>query len=401
MPFPALAACGAARGAPALRARLPSTLASPSYTWRRQLSGASAAWSSSSSEANGGKQTAGVSRATAPGSAPGAKGGGVDYSSTICLPQTTMDMRANAATREPLIHRLWDGLYEWQATRESALPAFILHDGPPFANGKPHMGHFLNKTLKDITCRFRVMRGHRVSHIPGWDCHGLPIEQKALESFKVKEHQSISPVDIRSKCKQFAEGTIVQQAEAFRRWGVLADWKNPYLTMKPEYEAAQLSVFYKMYATGQIHRGYKPVFWSPSSQTALAEAELEYHDHVSKSIYIRFPLRPSQHLRTRLTPLLDKHSISPESLSCLVWTTTPWTIPANQALAVNPKLTYALVRIAETSEALIVAQELVASVSAKLKANLETITTFSGHDLLDSTYSHPLFDRCERMKLKI
>ena len=199
----------------------------------------------------------------------------------VLLPKTNFPLRIKAATHEPVIQRTaqFDELYRWQQENLPASKSFTLHDGPPYANGEPHMGHALNKILKDVINRYKLMKGHRVHYRPGWDCHGLPIELKACK--KMAKNQTV--MQIRETAGVFARETMEKQAKEFRRWGVIGDWGNPYVTMDREYEANQLKVFYEMYKKGCIYRDFKPVYWSPSSHTALAEAELEYKEHHSRS----------------------------------------------------------------------------------------------------------------------
>jgi isoleucyl-tRNA synthetase len=214
--------------------------------------------------------------------------------------------------------------------------------------GQPHMGHALNKILKDFVVRHQLLKGRRVSYIPGWDCHGLPIELKALEARGKQRSNSspASPLEVRAIATQFAKEAIDVQARAFRRWGVLGDWEHPYLTMNPEYEASQLAVFYTMYKQGLIYRRRKPVYWSPSSQTALAEAELEYQDHTSKSVFVKFICRPS-------AEFVRKYHTSSDTVAAIIWTTTPWTLPANRAVAYNPKLSYTVLTHEPTGQHII------------------------------------------------
>ncbi len=239
-----------------------------------------------------------------------------EFDKTLQLPKTGLSMRANAQIREPKIQaNCFTGLYEWQASKPDR-PLFILHDGPPFANGKPHMGHALNKILKDITNRYRILRGDRVDYVPGWDCHGLPIEVLAVETLHGPERTD--PLRVRRVARDFASKAIAVQQQAFRRWGVLGDWNHPYITMDPTYEAQQLSVFHDMYRRGLIYRGFRPVHWSPSSRTALAEAELEYADHTSESLYLRIRLAPSDAL-ARGTAQVARSQFSPK---CPDWIKT-------------------------------------------------------------------------------
>uniref|UniRef100_A0A8B9PTW0 isoleucine--tRNA ligase n=1 Tax=Apteryx owenii TaxID=8824 RepID=A0A8B9PTW0_APTOW len=269
-------------------------------------------------------------------------------------------------------------LYSWQRQRKTK-QEFCLHDGPPYANGEPHVGHALNKILKDITNRFYMMRGYKVHYVPGWDCHGLPIELKALS--EVKGVANLSPMEIRQRAREFAERAIEKQRSAFVRWGIMADWANCYRTFDGKYEANQLRVFYKMYDKGFIYRDYKPVFWSPSANTALAEAELEYNEqHVSRSVYMKFPLLKSP---PKLTSVLDGSSPA----SVLVWTTQPWTVPANQAVCYMPDSAYSIVKCATTGEYFILAADRVESTAAALDTQFEVMSTCE--DLADGSCAHP------------
>lgn len=270
---------------------------------------------------------------------------------TLNLPKTLFPMRANAAKREPhLIPRTTTELYRWQqSSRSSEGNSFVLHDGPPYANGDLHIGHLLNKTLKDIINRYQLLKGKRIDYIPGWDCHGLPIELKALQG---SLRTDLSPTDIRKRARACASEAIARQSADFERWGVLADWDFSaddydgafYKTMSKEYEAAQLEVFREMILKNIVYRGRKPVYWSPSSRTALAEAELEYADRVSESVFISFPLKCTGTSLLEKVWTDDPKRSSSSSLSALVWTTTPWTIPANMALCVHPEFEYSIVR---------------------------------------------------------
>ncbi|XP_063159728.1 isoleucine--tRNA ligase, mitochondrial [Candoia aspera] len=271
-------------------------------------------------------------------------------------------------------------LYSWQRQRKTK-QEFCLHDGPPYANGDPHVGHALNKILKDITNRFHMMNGYKVHYVPGWDCHGLPIELRALSECGGTKH--LTPMEIREKAKAFAEKVIEKQKSAFIRWGIMADWENCYHTFDQKYEAKQLSVFHQMYDKGYIFQDYKPVFWSPSTNTALAEAELEYNQqHTSQAVYIRFPLlKPPPKLASAVDGL--------PAVSLIVWTTQPWTIPANQAVCYMPNLEYSIVKCASTGEHFIVVADRVQSISAVLDTRFDVISTFKGTDLESGICSHP------------
>ena len=321
-------------------------------------------------------------------------------------------MRANAVKREPEIQKFWEEnkIYD-RLSQNNPGDLFILHDGPPYANGSLHIGHALNKILKDFINRYQLLQGRKVRYVPGWDCHGLPIELKVLQNVKPVERQNLTTLQLRQKAKEFALKTVEEQRESFKRYGVWGDWEHPYLTLSPEYEAAQIGVFGEMMLKGYIYRGLKPVHWSPSSRTALAEAELEYPEgHTSRSIYAAFPMTS---LSDAVKPELGE--FLPE-LGVAIWTTTPWTIPANLGVAVNPELTYVVVEVAmddltdvtddlsvgftdqssatkPAAKYLIVAADLVESLSAKLEHQLTVKATVKGKDLEHSTYRHPLFDR--------
>jgi isoleucyl-tRNA synthetase len=232
-----------------------------------------------------------------------------------------------------------------------------LHDGPPYANGDLHIGHALNKLLKDFINRKQILNGKQVHYVPGWDCHGLPIELKVLQNMKSKERQGLTPIALREKAAAFAKETVEKQSVSFQRYGVLGDFDNPYMTLQPEFEAAQIGVFGEMFKKGYISRGRKPVHWSPSSRTALAEAELEYPPgHVSKSVWVAFEVdEPSDKLK-------EFHGDGDEALKVAIWTTTPWTMPANLAIAVNPEMSYAVVEHAKTGR-LMVATDLANSLA--------------------------------------
>ncbi|WP_427160675.1 isoleucine--tRNA ligase [Aliinostoc sp. HNIBRCY26] len=318
------------------------------------------------------------------------------YKDTVNLPKTSFDMRANAIKREPEIQKFWEENQIFESlSQNNPGELFILHDGPPYANGSLHIGHALNKILKDIINRYQLLQGRKVRYVAGWDCHGLPIELKVLQNLRSAERQNLTPLQLRQKAKEFALAAVDDQRKSFKRYGVWGDWDNPYLTLKPEYEAAQIGVFGQMYLKGYIYRGLKPVHWSPSSKTALAEAELEYPEgHTSRSIYAAFPVTG---LAEAVKSVLGEYL---PDLGVAVWTTTPWTIPGNLAVAVNGDLNYAVVEVSrrdgETQsnfKYLIVAAELVERLAATISAELTVKTTFKGKDLEHSTYRHPLFDR--------
>ena len=263
-----------------------------------------------------------------------------------------------------------------EQAKERGAERFVLHDGPPYANGDLHMGHAMNKVLKDFINRKEILKGKQVHYVPGWDCHGLPIELKVLQSMKSKERQALTPITLREKAAEFAKSTVEKQSTSFQRYGVIGDFENPYLTLDPAFEAAQIGVFGEMFKKGYIFRGRKPVHWSPSSRTALAEAELEYPEgHVSKSIYVAFEVKePSD-------ALTEYHS-DDSPVKVAIWTTTPWTMPANMAVAVNPDLSYSVVEHEKTGK-LLVATDLAESLAV---CACLLLYTFVGACLVHCTY---------------
>src|SRR3974390_209797 len=251
----------------------------------------------------------------------------MDYKSTLNLPQTDFPMKADLVAREPARLKQWAArkLYEQiQAHRAGAEP-FVLHDGPPFANGDVHIGNALNKILKDIVIKYKSLRGFRAPYIPGWDCHGLPIEFKVTQEMRKAGDTASDAATIRTACDAYARKYIDIQRAQFKRLGVLGDWDNPYLTLAREYEADELRLFADIVQQGFVYRGKKPVYWSIPCRTALAEAEVEYKDHVSQSVYVKFPV------------------LGKAGTSIVIWTTTPWTLPANLAVAYNSTFSYSLV----------------------------------------------------------
>ncbi|KAL0969298.1 hypothetical protein UPYG_G00225220 [Umbra pygmaea] len=306
------------------------------------------------------------------------------YRDSVLLPRTEFPMKLTGqklVDREMQIQREcgFSELYTWQRARK-AKKEYCLHDGPPYANGDPHMGHALNKILKDIRNRFEMLRGRQVHYVPGWDCHGLPIELKALGELGTT---GLSPMQIRQKAREFAEGAIARQRAAFQRWGVMADWDNCYYTFDGSYEAAQLRIFQEMHSKGLIYQDYKPVFWSPSSRTALAEAELQYNpQHKSKAIYATFTL-------AMLPPEMAEVAGELGTISALVWTTQPWTIPANQAVCFMPNAQYSVVKRADSSQLLLVASDRVASLAILLGTELESVGSFTGAQLEGVVCHHP------------
>ncbi|WEW59631.1 isoleucine-tRNA ligase [Emydomyces testavorans] len=307
------------------------------------------------------------------------------WSSTLKLPKSTFPARISAAEQAKYLQRCTDDLYAWQRRHRPANSSqFVLHDGPPYANGDLHIGHALNKILKDIICRVQLAQGRRVEYIPGWDCHGLPIELKALDARK-DLGKNVAPAAIRAAARQSAEETVVKQMKGFREWGVMGDWENHWKTMDREFEMRQLEVFLEMVDKGLIYRRYKPVYWSPSTGTALAEAELEYRDdHVSHAALVKFELE------TMPTELKEHPLVSGDDVHAVIWTTTPWTLPANAAIAVSPDLQYVIVQ-SEKHRKLLISESRKDYIEEMLNDNLKVLVRFSGADLLSRTTYRPLF----------
>ena len=312
-------------------------------------------------------------------------------------------MRANSIKREPELQKFWNekGI-DLQLGLNNEGNTFTLHDGPPYANGALHMGHALNKVLKDIINKYKILQGKKVHYIPGWDCHGLPIELKVLQSLNNSERSSLTPLQLREKAASYALKQVEIQKNGFKRWGIWADWENPYLTLNKDYEAAQIKIFGDMALQGYIYRGMKPVHWSPSSRTALAEAELEYPDgHSSQSVYVSFPVvevkdKLRQELLNQGLQLPYKREDLCNELKLAIWTTTPWTLPANLAISVNSKLNYVFASD-EKHRIIVIAQELMQSISNKLDSELKILANVSGLMLEGISYKHPIIDRISKI----
>ncbi|UXR72390.1 isoleucine--tRNA ligase [Staphylococcus sp. IVB6240] len=305
----------------------------------------------------------------------------MEYKDTLLMPKTKFPMRGGLPNKEPQIQEKWreQDLYNKLLAKNEGKPHFILHDGPPYANGNLHMGHALNKILKDFIVRYKTMQGFYAPYVPGWDTHGLPIEQ-ALTKKGVKRKE-MSTAEFRKMCEAFAMEQIENQKADFRRLGVNGDFDNPYITLKPEYEAAQIRVFGEMADRGLIYKGKKPVYWSPSSESSLAEAEIEYHDKRSASIYVAFDVK-------------DSKGVVDEDAKFIIWTTTPWTLPANVAISVHPELTYVQMNVEGTKY--IVAEALVDEVAEQLGWDKETIVRekeVKGSELKYVEAQHPFIDR--------
>jgi len=286
----------------------------------------------------------------------------MDYKATLNLPQTDFPMKANLPQREPEILARWERerLYELIQEARRGRPLYVLHDGPPYANGRIHIGHALNKILKDIIVKSKTMEGYQVPFVPGWDCHGLPIEHQVLKELGGKK-KTLGKIEIRQLCREYAEKYFKIQREEFQRLGVLGDWHNPYLTMTHDYEAAVLREVGKFVKGGGVYKGKKPVLWCPVDETALAEAEVEYEEHTSPSIYVKFPLENSPQVLSSRAVLGVNFPSDVKTVSIVIWTTTPWTLPANQAVCLHPDFDYAFVRVGD--EVLVIAEKLVDAVA--------------------------------------
>ena len=331
------------------------------------------------------------------------------YKDTLNLLQTPFSMRANAKVREPEIQAFWAELQLYERlSQQNPGESFTLHDGPPYANGALHVGHALNKILKDIINKTALLQGKRARFIPGWDCHGLPIELKVLQGLKSSERAELTPVSLRQKAHAYALEQVEGQKAGFRRWGIWADWDQPYLTLQKSYEAGQIGVFGAMVLAGHIYRGLKPVHWSPSSRTALAEAELEYPDgHTSPSVYAAFPaVELPEALAGRLSAagLSSDAATAAGGLAVAIWTTTPWTLPANLAVSVNERLDYTICAVAPQGDNsapgvshLVVAAELRESLETSLGLTLKPLLSVKGADLAGIVYRHPLLERTSQV----
>ena len=312
-----------------------------------------------------------------------------EWKKTLNLPQTSFPMKADLQKTEPAAIARWNemGLYERIRERRAGSPRFVLHDGPPYANGKIHIGHALNKVLKDIIVKSRTMSGFNAPYVPGWDCHGLPIELKVDKELGSKK-RTMSVVDFRRACRRYAKKFVDLQSADFQRLGVLGDWNRPYLTMTPDYQAAIVRALGRFVEQGIVYKGKKPVHWCLNCRTALAEAEVEYEDHTSPSIYVEFPLAVAS-----ISSLIGKApTLANRPISVLIWTTTPWTIPSNLAVAFHPNLDYGFYDVDGT--AVLVAEQLKDSVSTETNRKFgRKLASLRGRELEGLTFTHPLYDR--------
>ncbi|MDF2556250.1 MAG: isoleucine-tRNA ligase [Bacillales bacterium] len=303
----------------------------------------------------------------------------MELKETLLMPKTDFPMKGSLPTREPQVQEKWAELDIYKMVQEKTAdkPLFVLHDGPPYANGDIHIGHAMNKVIKDFIVRYKSMSGFCAPYVPGWDTHGLPIEQ-ALTKKGVKRKE-MTVAEFRKLCTEFALGQVDHQRVQFKRIGVRGDWENPYITLQPEYEAEQIKVFGEMAKKGYIYKGLKPVNWSPSSESALAEAEIEYHEKTSPSIFVAFDV-------------VDGKGVLENDTSFIIWTTTPWTLPANLGIALHAEVDYVVVKVVDRKY--VVAKELLASVTEKLGwENVSVEKTVKGSELEFVEARHPFYDR--------
>ena len=310
-----------------------------------------------------------------------------DYNATLNLPKTDFPMRAGLPKSEPVTLKAWESekVYDKLMELNEGKPQFVLHDGPPYANGDIHLGHALNKILKDFIVRYKNMAGFQSPFVPGWDTHGLPTELKARQKAGIGSSADISVVELRKLCEEFVTGYINDQREQFKRLGCIGEWDNPYVTLKHEFEAEQIKVFAEMADKGYIYRGLKPVYWCPECKTALAEAEIEYAEDPCHSIYVKFPV-------TDDLGKFEAMGIDPAKVSFVIWTTTTWTLPANVAICVGPRYEYSVIKCGE--EFYVMATELYKSAMEEAgKTDYEVVGAIQGSELEYMKTQHPFLDR--------
>ena len=315
-----------------------------------------------------------------------------DFKDSINLPKTTLEMRANATRKEPETQKFWEehNIYEKMNANKDKANSFILHDGPPYLSSeKIHVGTALNKILKDIIIKYKSQKGFYAPYVPGYDGHGLPIENKVVKNIK-GGREALTPAELREKCREYAFNSLKGQESEFKRLGVLGNWEKPYLTIAPEYEAEQVRVFGEMYKKGYIQKGLKPVYWCASCETALAEAEVEYADHTSTSIYVRFKFNEAD--KSQVYSMINEKS--DKNLYVVIWTTTPWTIPSNLAVCLNARLEYTVFEY--NNERYIVATELLGAFLKDVaweEAAIKKIGLLKGAQLENMSVFHPLYNR--------
>ncbi len=314
-----------------------------------------------------------------------------DYKQTLNLPDTAFPMRGNLANREPAMLQAWQDMNLYQKIREisAGRPKFVLHDGPPYANGELHIGHAVNKIIKDMILKSKTLNGYDAPYVPGWDCHGLPIEHK-VETMIGRAGTKVPYTEFRKKCREYAAKQIKGQKADFIRMGVLGDWDNPYLTMNFETEANIVRALAKIVENGHLVKGYKPIYWSVVGQSALAEAEVEYQEKTSTSLDVRFPLIDQEAVEQAFSAVQDSKGNG--RISLVIWTTTPWTIPSNQAVSVNANLTYSLVQFG--SERLLLAADLLDDIAKRWGVDaFESLATCQGSALEGMLMEHPIYPK--------
>jgi isoleucyl-tRNA synthetase len=305
-----------------------------------------------------------------------------DYSKTLNLPETEFPMRGNLPQREPQMQEKWNemNLYQKVQEKQNGKPKYVLHDGPPYANGDIHIGHAMNKILKDMIVKFKTLEGYHAPYVPGWDTHGMPIEHAIIKNKGINRHE-VPVTDFRQMCYDYALDFVDRQRGQFKRLGVSADWENPYITLLPKYESRQIRVFGEMAKRGYIYKGLKPVHWCAACETALAEAEVEYADKTSPSIFVKFAVKDGKGL------------LPTDNTFIVIWTTTPWTLPANVAIALGAQFDYDLVEV--NGEKLLIAKGLTESVlkTAGFEGEANVVGSFKGQELEGVTAAHPFLDR--------
>ncbi|MEA2830658.1 MAG: isoleucyl-tRNA synthetase, partial [Bradyrhizobium sp.] len=343
------------------------------------------------------------------------KSDGNDYSKTLFLPQTEFPMRAGLPQREPEILARWNeiGLYGRLREKAAGRTKFVLHDGPPYANGHIHIGHALNKILKDVVTKSQQMLGFDSNYVPGWDCHGLPIEWKIEEEnyrskgkTKPDFRDSAAMVAFRKECRAYAGQWLDVQREEFKRLGIIGDWDHPYATMDYFAEAQIARELMKFAANGTLYRGSKPVMWSVVEKTALAEAEVEYEDYTSDTVWVKFPVShmpmgPPGGRLDPTKPMPEMHPVLPHNTSVVIWTTTPWTLPGNRAVSFSSKIRYALYRVedspadnwAKVGDYFVLAENLASEVFKQARVNsFKKFDDISARTLSEMVLRHPLAD---------
>jgi isoleucyl-tRNA synthetase len=317
-----------------------------------------------------------------------------NYRATLNLPKTNFAMKANLTQREPQQRKAWDkmGIYNKIIDSRKDCTQYTLHDGPPYANGDIHMGHVINKVLKDIVVKYKTMSGFKTPYVPGWDCHGLPIEAKVMAELGEKA-KTMDKLEIRKLCKQYASKYVKLQTKQFKDLGIFGDFENPYLTLKPQYEAGMCEVFAELVSKGLVYKQLKPIHWSIGCQTALADAELEYQDITSPSIFVNFPI--SSTCRDRVAKLGLIPEEEPNGYF-MIWTTTPWTLAANLAISVNPHIEYTALKYQKNGKiyySIVASERLEAIVKAAGIDKYEFSKAVKGSELIGLRYEHPFIEK--------